>query len=220
MVEQIQARSWLTQPTKPRIETWIGVLDDTSSDPAMRAEATRNLRRQGVEASTALPALIRTFHVPELREDAVAAVSVLGESSVEVLRQATYSGDYDIRMGAAMALGRFGAKAQHAIADLEYMLGDSKYVVRREALRAIRAIDPERMTGYVPLLLRVIQSEPVFYRRWEAVALLGEVGPAGQIALPILAEMQQQWTDHHSGFDRLILKVRVKLDSSLESSRD
>ena len=96
------------------------------------------------------------------------------------------------------------------------MLGDSKYVVRREALRAIRAIDPKRMIGYVPMIIRVIQTEPVFYRRWEAVALLGEVGSAGKIALPMLREMQQQWTNHHSGFDRLIDKVRVKLDTSIE----
>ncbi|VTS06282.1 HEAT repeat domain-containing protein [Tuwongella immobilis] len=200
-----------SEPSRSQlIQHWSAIVEDPLQESSIRQEAMLRIRNQGIAAAEVLPVLIRSFRVTELRDDAVLAIAAQGEQAVDTLRQTLYSSDYDIRMGAARSLGKIGPIAKDAIDDLEILLADPKYVVRRDALRAILAIAPERMPGYVPHLVELMQHETIFYRRWEAVMLLGETGEAGRKALPVLRELAHRWADHPSGFDRLIQSVLKK----------
>jgi HEAT repeat protein len=125
------------------------------------------------------------------------AAAVIGDpahqEAIQVLTEALGDPVADVREIAVCALHEYGAEARHALPALIRATQDESPIVRRRALRAVPEIaDPgDPNTDVIPVLLAATEDSDEGVVA-QAVASLGEFGPAAAPALPAL--MAALWT--------------------------
>jgi HEAT repeat protein len=94
-------------------------------------------------------------------------------------------GDWQIRQGAADALGELGADAADAVPDLQRALTDSDYDVRESVVRALgRITGADLLADYQ----RVLVEDPWEAVRRQAADTIASLGPEAEPAMPSLFE--------------------------------
>jgi HEAT repeat protein len=155
--------------------------------------------------------------VRECAADALGRFGAAAGPAVPALARALKDAHHGVRWHAAISLGRIGPAARGAGPALREALGDAQASVRRESLKALGRIGKES----VPLLVQMLRDagqcgnvisavrkgpetdgkivqelvriagEPGHPCRAAAVAVLGELGPAGSGAVAVLADALQ-----------------------------
>ena len=103
------------------------------------------LGEMGPRAKSALPALVSALQDDTLRDSVVDALVKIGEGAVKALDAALDNANPQVRLGAALALGRIGPNARPAIRSLNYVSRTDKVpAVRQAAEEALAKIQGKR----------------------------------------------------------------------------
>jgi HEAT repeat protein len=115
-----------------------------------------------------------------------AAVQALGPSVVSTLGRMLQDRDPLVRVDAAIALRRFGAEAQPALAALLAALDDENLLVRCNVVPALGGMDTQD-PAIMAALTKAIK-DPCAAVRLIAVKTVGEIGPGAKDAVPVIRE--------------------------------
>lgn len=179
----------MTQPPASLFAAPLALLTEDRS-PTTRLQATVALRWLDLAAAQQEPVVRRLDELLEdrtgaLRAQALVTLGVVGPRSglVELghVQESLKDRDDLVRVRAAEALGRFGAKAGGAIPALQLALKDRDAVVRRAAAASLAQVGAEA----VPALALALSDRDSDVRKHVAVAL-GTVGPPARGALDAL----------------------------------
>ena len=113
--------------------------------PAVQVWAAGAYARVTKETEPPLPTLARLLpcREPQMRTDLAYAVQYVGAPALSLLRESLRHSDVRYRLGAAEVLGRMGAAARPALADLETALKDPDSQVRQAAESAVKQLGPK-----------------------------------------------------------------------------
>ncbi|HMF17886.1 MAG TPA: HEAT repeat domain-containing protein [Gemmataceae bacterium] len=155
------------------------------SSGKVRVQAAYALGNIGLAAKKALPKLVEALHDSEVKVRLIAAQAlwVLDKQTqgVGVLAEALKNPDAEIRINAAMSLGRIGKEAKSAVPALALALSDSDSGVREHVAEALYNIGPEAREA-VPALILALDHADAGFRARAAAALTG-IGPDAKNAL-------------------------------------
>lgn len=176
----------------------IAVLDrlrGTEQEPLQEA-IVEALGRMGSKAKAALPALARAVHRTAdldlaIKNSTAAILAASDSQDIDALTFQLTSRDASLRLRAAKALGDLGAVARTAVPGLTQVLKDPDADVRRAAIAALRAIEPNAAPSEA--LIRAIAEDlrdPDPNRRLAAVRTLGQIGPPAAIVAPALEALR------------------------------
>jgi CubicO group peptidase (beta-lactamase class C family) len=116
---------------------------------------------------------------PAIRWDAIVALTHSGAGAVPSLTRALADPDANVRIGAALALGRIGAQAKGAVPRLVEALKDQNAQVRENSARALGAMGTVAAPGADALVLSLADPDP--YVVGQAADALRRIGAS---ALP------------------------------------
>src|SRR5262249_33009621 len=127
---------------RPAVPALVQVLSDQS--PVVRRWAIFALGEVGPTAPAAIPALIESFAVDDVRTRSVAsaALAKMGPRALPRLIDALRHADPRVRRGAALTLGK-SPRAREAADDLLGLLRDDDPLVREAAVDVLQRILPE-----------------------------------------------------------------------------
>ena len=108
-------------------------------------------------------------------------------TAIPLLTKAMESEKPVVRLEAARALGRIGARAKNAITALQIALSDKSPLVRREALIALAEIGPDSSVAITDIIKILTDGDTEF--RPIACYALGKIGTASKPAIPQLHRM-------------------------------
>lgn len=110
--------------------------------PSIRVAGARSLGLLGVQAESAVPALLELLHDPEpyVAMEAARSLGAIGSASVPGLVKALGDPDAVVRQAAAFGLGQIGPKAELALPNLLAALDDKHPLVRSSAASSLRLI--------------------------------------------------------------------------------
>jgi NADH dehydrogenase len=123
------------------------------------------------------------------QQEAVAALSRLGQAAVPELITALKDSDWHIRNQAAVALGAIGPTAKEAVPALIDVLQEQDKYFRAHGAAALGRIAKEAKAA-VPALMKALKDSEEDVRR-EAAAALGRIGPEAREAIAALVELVQ-----------------------------
>lgn len=161
-----------------------------SDDTGIRRGAAKAFGMIGAPARDAIPGLIENLgHGDEaLRRDAVEALALIGEASVEPLISSLGWPDAKVREGSAHALGGLATAAKKAI---EPLLRASKEEKETAVLAAVIGAIPKVGTSHeksVPVLVDALcDARPEIHHAAENAFVL--VRPPGAFAVPAVAKL-------------------------------
>lgn len=184
----------LGRPARPAVPALIEAL--RARDWRLRATAAAALVRIEPDPERIVPPLIETFaedgssdYRSAVVEPVVRALATLGAGPVPYLRGALGDSRFEVRMGAAYALGELGRPARPALPTLEWALDDPNPFVATTAALAIEQIDPgtgpDRTRPFKQALVERLGSPDPMVRLDAAVALR-DLGPSAALAVPAL----------------------------------
>jgi HEAT repeat protein len=161
----------------------------SNRDPHIREGAVEVLIDLGAEAQAARPALILALKDRDdgVRCRAARALGLAGPGGAELIEALMSVLDdkvSKVRLAAAESLGRLGAAARVALPVLRQRLSDTDVSVRVGAARSLWQIDQEA-AQVVPVLIQAL-NDPI--AGWQAVFVLGEIGPKAEQAAPALIQ--------------------------------
>lgn len=179
----------------------IAALADKNENVAVTAAL--HLGKYGPKAKDAVPPLVRLLERPAgtagkpphpfaLRQQAVQSLGEIGPAAAEavpalVALVADAAEEMELRTPAVRTLGRFGAAAKDALPALRdaLLVPDKHQGLQQEALRSLALL---RQVGGITAMLDAARNgtENV---RYAAVTALGGLGVDGQVALPVLKEL-------------------------------
>jgi HEAT repeats len=165
------------------IPALIEALDD--KDAQARFDACLALIEMGPDASNAVPALTTVFNNK-------------GSSTNSLLY---------LRAVAARTLGKIGPSAAGALPVLKTALQETDPYLLSFLAAAIWRIDSDVETA-LPVLLQELPKVEV-YSRWDPIIALGEMGPRGKAAFPLLTT---QLTNHWAEVRECATNSLVKID--------
>jgi NADH dehydrogenase len=123
------------------------------------------------------------------QQEAVTALSRLGQAAVPELVKALKHDDWQVRNQAAVALGAIGPEAKAAVPALVDVLEEDDKYFRSHGAVALGKIGREARAA-VPALIKALQDDDEDVRR-EAAAALGRIGPEASEAVAALTELFQ-----------------------------
>jgi HEAT repeat protein len=178
---------------KPALTALIKALDDP--DKQVWSSAIAAIAALGPEAKDAIPALIAALDTSgqrgrrqrdgrQMLMRTAFALSRIGPASIPPLVEALQKDDLGLRIGAARALGPFGAEARAAIPLLINNLADGRDPVREETALALGAIGPEAGPALIAAL-----ADLEARRRAGAVQALAQITPPFRAAGATVAEV-------------------------------
>ncbi|TKB93438.1 MAG: HEAT repeat domain-containing protein [Nitrospira sp.] len=156
----------------PAVETLLKLLRDWE----VRKYAIAALGK--IRDERVLDPLMLQLRNDEFKDDAIDALVVLGEPSVEKLISALRDKDENVRKCAVLALGRI--KSGEAIDPLIEMLGDKDWFTRLTAAAALESIGDERGREAIKPLLK--DSDMVVKMRVERILAKWKKQPTSQPA--------------------------------------
>jgi HEAT repeat protein len=121
------------------------------------------------------------------QQEAVGALSRLGQAAVPELIEALNDDDWQVRNQAAVALGAIGPEAKAAVPALIDVLQDEDKYFRSQGALALGKIGREARAA-VPALIEALEDHDEDVRR-EAAAALGRIGPEASDAIAALVEL-------------------------------
>jgi HEAT repeat protein len=149
-----------------------------------RLKAVQQLAEMGLEARTAVPALMPLLKDKDdqVRKATAAALDLIGlpaKEDVPALLAALRDEHPDVRTYAARTLARpeivLGAQALPALSG---SLGDSNPAIRKNVVAALGNLGPENKEAVLPLLLAALRDEDKSVARTVQETLIGLGGPA------------------------------------------
>jgi hypothetical protein len=120
------------------------------------------------------------------QQEAVGALSRLGQAAVAYLIEALDDDDWLVRIQAAVVLGAMGPEAKAAVPALTDVLQDEDKYFRRHGAAALGKIGREARAA-VPALIETLKDPDEDVRR-AAAAALGQIGPEAREAVAALVE--------------------------------
>lgn len=182
----------------PQYLSWL-----TNADPVIQAIGAGFLESIGPKAQAALPALTKAAdsHNRNVATTAARALWSIGRQTNIVLRVHTkylQSPPDTACQLAIIYLGKMGPAAAPAVPLIEPFLRDSDSVIREQAEKALRAIDPagfqsaqrqmnQERQATIASLIKMLRSG-IFREKHRAVEVLGLFGPDARDAVPALIE--------------------------------
>jgi NADH dehydrogenase len=121
------------------------------------------------------------------QQEAVEALSRLGQSAVPELIKALKDDNWQVRNQAAVALGAIGPEAKAAVPALIDVLQDEDRYFRSHGAVALGKIGREAIAA-VPALIKALKDNEEDVRR-DAAAALGRIGPEAREAVADLVEL-------------------------------
>ena len=191
-------------------------LHDTSS--GVRYECRKGL---GCGGETALSGLLAEMASKEAdaRSYAADALGDMGtypdaaglplDKALPALQKALSDKDYRVRVSAAMALSKIGARSAPALPQLIRLLDDEKWAVADAAVRAVGQADPSGVKS-VPALVRVLDNKKHDLREF-ACNELKAMGAKAKAAIPALIKLldadRESWYAGKGAADALMAMV-------------
>jgi hypothetical protein len=141
------------------------------------------------------------------QQDAVQALSGMGQAAVPELIKALKDDDWQVRNQAAVALGAIGPEAKAAVPALVEVLQDEDKYFRSHAATALGKIGREA-TAAIPALRKALKDKDEDVRR-DAAAALGCLGPEAKAAVSDLVELLK---DQRKAVRKQALKALEEID--------
>lgn len=173
----------------------VDALEKALADPDIRSIAMEILTAIGPVSKGALDSFLTALADPDPvhRSDAALAVAAVGPDAAEAVPAlqamlTSTDGPPGVRYAAAYALGRIGAAAKPAAADLQKLAGSTDEILATVATWASLKIEPGNaalFTSAVPLLRKALRGGEQL-ARLEAAVALGDIGAPAADAVPIL----------------------------------
>jgi len=173
----------------------VDTLRGKLADPAVRTNVLEILAGLGPAATAAIDDLVKELGDADADHAAEAAVAIAAigpeaKAAVPVLRGLVADANTKpgLRYSAVFALGRIGAAAKEAVADLRPLTESPDELLATVAVWAMLKIAPEEKSlveRAIPLLRRALRADGEM-ARLEAAVALGDIGPAAGSAIPIL----------------------------------
>jgi len=173
----------------------VDALEKALTNPDIRSIAMEILTAIGPVSKGALDSFLTALADPDPvhRSDAALAVAAVGPDAAEAVPAlqamlTSTDGPPGVRYAAAYALGRIGAAAKPAAADLQKLAGSTDEILATVATWASLKIEPGNaalFTSAVPLLRKALRGGEQL-ARLEAAVALGDIGAPAADAVPIL----------------------------------
>jgi HEAT repeat protein len=179
----------------PRAEEALPALSKALADPSpgVREAAAECLQRFGPRAKTCIPALLDALDAHGEEDDATTSLCCLALAGMGPVAQPALvkalSNDPRpaVRAWSANALGILAEECPLPVAELQAALKDRSAIVRLTAVRVL-AHPARTQANLVRGLIAALRDRDPEVRR-EAIYALGEVGPAADVALPLLLKL-------------------------------
>ncbi len=161
-------------------------------DPGLRRTAAFCLGQIGPDGKQAVPALGEALKDKDAHVQIAAARALWSiakeQAAIPVLLQAMKSEQVSIRQEAVVALSAIGPGAKEAMPAVVAALADRDLEVRKLAFGALDKMRP----ATVPALAEGLKDERV---RYDALELLGRIGPGAKAAVSAVAETLKDKSD-------------------------
>lgn len=162
-------------------------------DALVRLSAVTALGKVQAQPESTVPALVAIFRSKEdgLWREAAIALSQIGSPAVPALTEALKDNRADVRLNAALALGRIGAVAKPSVPPLIELSKDPNLAVQQQAIVALGQIGVDAQPA-VPVLVAALK-QPNWQIRANVAHTLGEIGPPAESAIPgLIATLNDQ----------------------------
>jgi HEAT repeat protein len=184
----ISVFSTLSQIGKPAVPSLLEIFTDPGRDQFIRRDAACALGSIGVDASEAIPELIKALKNNILiSSGASLALATMGKVALPSLLEALKGDDAEIRTGAAKALSQMGPDAEEAVPILKKALNNSNVAFRAQAAMALAELHPKDQEALSTLIESLTVASPQV--RLDAIHALEKVGPDARRAIPALESM-------------------------------
>jgi HEAT repeat protein len=146
-----------------------------------------------------------------------AAAKALGEGGAEskaavpALIKALKDRDTFVRRFSAQALGEIGPDAQSAVRPLTAAVDDAKKEVQSAAGAALGKLGPSGIESLIGILSDNGKDTAI---RRQAIASLGDLGPAAHSAVPALTEVLKEKTAKEKGKKKQMAPENVRVDAA------
>jgi HEAT repeat protein len=195
-IQAAQTIGRLGPAARSSVPALVSFLDDaTRKDPTvLDEEVIKALGKIGRSSRPAIPALVRAggkgfdLELAVNRTiDEILFSPLDGPEDVPTLIRNLRDRDASVRLRATKVLQSLGTVAKGASPQLTDALRDNDPDVRRQALLALRAVDPSRAPGEPEVSLYVLElKSPDDFARMRAAKALGRLGAVAAPALPAL----------------------------------
>jgi HEAT repeat protein len=186
-VRAAEALAAIDTTPKEAVAALLTVLQDKASPPAARKAAAVALGNRGADAKPAVPGLAAALKDADeaVRWSATEALGRVGpEAAAAVPALVDALQDAAIRSIVADTLGTLGPAAQSAAPVLAKQLKE----LGRPGVLALARIGTDHAKAAVPFLIQDLRSGD--HRvRWDAVIVVGAMGPLAKEAAPVLLEL-------------------------------
>ena len=179
----------------------VDALEKALADPDVRGIAMEILTAIGPVSKEALDSFLKALSDPDPshRGDAAIAIAAIGPDAADAVPAlqamlTSTEGPPGLRYAAAYALGRIGAAAKPAAADLQKLSGSDDELLATVATWASLKIEPGNtalFTAAVPLLRKALRGGEQL-ARLEAAVALGDIGAPAVDAVPILELVSEE----------------------------
>lgn len=179
----------------------VDALEKALADPAIRGIAMEILTAIGPVSKEALDSFLKALADPDPahRGDAAIAIAAVGPEASEAVPAlqamlTSTDGPPGLRYAAAYALGKIGAAAKSAAADLQKLSGSDDELLATVATWASLKIEPGNaalFTSAVPLLRKALRGGEQL-ARLEAAVALGDMGAQATEAVPLLELVSEE----------------------------
>jgi len=179
----------------------VDALEKALADPDVRGIAMEILTAIGPVSKGALDSFLKALADPDPshRGDAAIAIAAVGPDAADAVPAlqamlTSTDGPPGLRYAAAYALGRIGAAAKPAAADLQKLSGSDDQLLATVATWASLKIEPGNtalFTAAVPLLRKALRGGEQL-ARLEAAVALGDIGAPAADTVPILELVSEE----------------------------
>lgn len=179
----------------------VDALEKALADPDVRGIAMEILTAIGPVSKDALDSFLTALADPDPahRGDAAIAIAAVGPDAADAVPAlqamlTSTDGPPGLRYAAAYALGRIGAAAKPAAADLQKLSGSDDQLLATVATWASLKIEPGNtalFTAAVPLLRKALRGGEQL-ARLEAAVALGDIGAPAADTVPILELVSEE----------------------------
>lgn len=167
----------------------------------------------------AVEPLLKVLDNPDIRRISVETIVKIGKSAVESLIKALKDTDWEVRCGAAEALGKIGDA--RAVEPLLKAMGDEDALVRRNAKEAVERICPATSEKMNMLIIKALENKDRKVRLY-AADILEERGwkPANEKEIIVYYIAKQNWERLvEIGKPAVAALIRVLRDEDVEVRR-
>jgi HEAT repeat protein len=176
-----------------------GIKQLKDKDPDIRTRAFRKLRQSPPNEEASVAALVELLKErdSDIRDKAAIILAKTGRTTWPVLCQALGDRNWEVRQGAAWALGYIGPKARGKVPKLIQTLEkDEEEQVQLAAVDALGAIGGKEA---INALIKTLKGNGNKSVRWKAALVLGQQEYSAQVMAPLVETLAMKQTDIDDG---------------------